>query len=95
MEGKRFSRANDVVCRKVAGEALLVPIKGNIADMQQVFRLDEVGEFVWEHLESPKTVEQLGQEVTTAFDVSQETAAQDIHAFLSDLQRSHLVVETE
>ena len=41
-----YIREKDIISRDIAGETILVPIRGNLADMQCVFTLNPVGIFI-------------------------------------------------
>lgn len=88
-----YVRKDGIVARKVAGETILVPIADNLADLVQVFVLDPVGEFIWEHLGSPSKVAALAAQVAEEFDVDPGKAEADCSAFVRELLDAHLVVE--
>jgi hypothetical protein len=46
-----YRKKKDLVTREIAGETLIVPTRGNLADMQRIFALDGVAAFIWQHLE--------------------------------------------
>ena len=92
---RRCSRTEGVVVRSIAGETLLVPTSGELAQLQRLFVLDEVGEFVWEQLEETADLAAVVQRVTEEFDVSLEVAAADLDEFVAALTDAGLVtVET-
>ena len=88
-----FVRAEDFATRKVAGETILVPIRSGIANLECVFRLDEVGTAIWQTLEAPRTVDELVQELVRQFEVGEEEARRDVIEFLGSLKSSKLIVD--
>jgi hypothetical protein len=86
-------RQDNVIARKVAGEAILVPIRGNMADMQKLFILEGIGEFVWERLDGRATLGEIRDAVVKEFQVTAEQAEKDIEAFVSELRAADLVSE--
>lgn len=52
---------------------------------------DAVGRHIWELLEEPQSVEQLCGTLQTQFDVTPETCAADVLAFLEQLADSDLL----
>ncbi len=64
-----------------------------LAKMQKIFVLDEVGEFVWEHFDGRCELAAVVREVTEQFDVSTEQAEIDIAEFATALLEAGLVVE--
>ena len=88
---KQYVQSADVVSRVIAGEHLLVPIRGNIADMDRLFALEGVAVYIWEQLGSPCTVESLAEKVVSVYDVPEECAVEDVTSLLKELERCALV----
>ena len=88
---QRYKRAGSVVTREIAGETMLVPVRGNLADMQKVFALDEMARFIWDQLERPSSLDELAETVTREFDVADDVAQRDVREFVEELQAAGLV----
>jgi len=88
-----FQRVDDVVEREVVDEMFLVPIRGRLADLQELFALNEVGSWLWTQLAGPRTVEELAAAVTDEFDVDESQAREDTASFVEDLLEAGLVRE--
>jgi len=86
-----FLPSPDVVHRRVAGESILVPIRGNVADMQRLYALDAVAEFAWERLDGTLKGDTIAEQITAAFDVDLERASADLRRFLGDLLEEGLI----
>ena len=86
-------RCEGVVARKIAGETILVPVRGNLADMQRIFCLDPVAAFVWEQLDGRRTLAQVRSGVVERFDVTAEQAGADIQEFVAELAEAALIQE--
>jgi hypothetical protein len=82
-----------VVHRRIAGETLLVPVKGHLADLEHFFVLSRVGEWIWERLDGATEPERLVEGIVERFEVDEATAARDLAEFLADLSRSGLLEE--
>ena len=85
-----FRRNGDIVSRKIAGEIFLVPVKGNMADMQRIFALNPVAEFIWQNLDKKKIID-ICNDVANNFDVSQQEAEEDIQEFINELLEADLI----
>ncbi len=81
----------DVVTRTIMGETILIPIRGNLADMQVIFALNPVADFVWKQLDGKKDINRILEAVTTEFDVEPEQAAGDLKDFLGQLLDEGLI----
>jgi hypothetical protein len=90
---KVFQRDKDVVSRKIAGELFLVPVAGNLADMERMFALTTVGEFIWERIDGRRSLSEIRDEVLAAFNVGEEQADSDIQEFLAEMTSTGLVQE--
>jgi hypothetical protein len=89
--GKRFTKDNDLVTRDVAGETIIVPIKGRVGDLDAIYTLNEVGTFIWQHLESRPTILQLVDAVAREYDVEPAEAMRDVMEFLESLEAAGLI----
>ena len=86
-----LKRRDEVVARQVAGETLLIPVKGKLADMQRVFALDPVAEQIWNALDGGATLEDVLRRVIAVFDVEEPVARRDVLAFVTSLEAAGLV----
>ena len=88
--GKAFVKNDDVVSRKIAGETLLVPVRGNLADMQMIFALNPVGELIWNEL-GRKNLSSICSEIIRNFEVERDQAETDVREFLQELADANLI----
>lgn len=89
---KVYKKREEIVSREIAGETILVPIKGKLADMQRIFAIDNVAEFIWQGLDGKTKTGELADRVTEAFDVDQKRARLDVGEFISELIEADLIV---
>ena len=82
---RRFERSDQAVRRVIAGQILLVPIRGRLAQLQQMFVLDAVGDFIWSRLEGTRELEAIADEIAEAFEVRPEVALGDLREFVERL----------
>jgi len=90
---KVFIRNSDVVSRKIAGELFLVPVKGKMADMENIFTLTAVAEYIWDRLDGRKSLNEILNNVVDRFDVEHEQAESDIREFIMELMGAGLIAE--
>ncbi len=83
---KRYRRDPEIVCRRVASEVILVPIRRNVREVG-IFRLNEVAGFVWDRLDGGRTAEDLAREIAGTFEVEEATARRDVETLLAKLSR--------
>ena len=93
MWDKIFRKNDQLVTRKIAGELFLVPIRGKLADMQRIFALNPVGEYIWRELDNRKSLRDICNGVIAAFEVEKEQAQSDIADFIGELLDADLIRE--
>jgi hypothetical protein len=91
---KVFEKTDNIVSRRIAGELFLVPISGDLANMQRIFALTAVAEFIWEKLDGRMNLNEIRRHVLDRFDVSEEQAEADIKEFVTELLKEGLARET-
>lgn len=82
----RFVRNPDFVFRKVIEETILVPVHMDVAEMDCIYTLNEVGAFLWQQLENPLSFPQLQQYMLDEYDVATDVLAADLKVFLDEMQ---------
>ena len=93
MTEKRYQRNEDFIFRKIVEEIILVPIKQNVAEMEAVFTLNEVGAFLWEQLGQPRSLSELHNAVLDEFEADPAIVLEDIEAFLNEAEAFGAVKE--
>jgi hypothetical protein len=93
MTEKRYQRNEDFIFRKIVEEIILVPIKQNVAEMEAVFTLNEVGAFLWEQLGQPRSLSELHNAVLNEFEADPASVLEDIEAFLKEAETFGAVKE--
>lgn len=82
----RFVRNPDFIFRKILEETLLVPIFQDVADMDCIYTLNEMGAFLWENMEEPVLQPELETAILEVFEVDAETARKDLEHFLLEME---------
>jgi hypothetical protein len=78
-------RSRSVVSRVVAGETLIVPVRGKVGDLASIYSFNETGSLIWKLLETPRTVSDLVESVAWEYSVERERAEKDVRQFVSDM----------
>ena len=74
------------VAREVGNEMILVPLTGNVAQMSELFTLNETARFIWQNITENTTIADIENLMTTEFDIDTETAKEDIDKFMKQLE---------
>jgi hypothetical protein len=86
-----FAKEKDLVARDVAGEIIIVPIKGHVGDLEGVFTLNEVGATIWQRINGQTTARELVEAVKNEYDVEASEAEKDVVDFLRSLEDAGLI----
>lgn len=90
---KRFKKHDHIVSRAIIGETLLVPISGQLADMQHIFTLNPVADFVWNHLDGERTTGNIVEGILEEFEVESEIAESDLLELMEEFISADLIEE--
>ena len=90
-----FTKEKELVTRDVAGEEIIVPIKGHVGDLEGVFTLNEVGSMIWQLMDGQTTVGELMEAVRNEYDVEAPEAEKDLLDFLRSLEDAGLIRPSE
>ena len=74
------------VAREVGNELIIVPLSGNVAQMNELFTMNETAKFIWENITEKTSVEDIENAMTDTFDIDKETAKKDILVFLTQME---------
>jgi hypothetical protein len=86
-----FIRSKTVVSRNVAGETLIVPIRGKVGDLASIYSFNGTGSLIWQSLEAPKSLAELTAAVVREYAVESDQAERDVKQFLNDMSSVDLV----
>jgi DNA-directed RNA polymerase delta subunit len=70
----------------VGNELIVVPLSANVAQMNELFTLNETAKVIWENLNEGADMSALIQTITDTFDIDRHTAEKDIAVFLQTLE---------
>jgi methyltransferase-like protein len=79
-----------VVTRRIANETVIVPMTANVADLDSVYTLNEVGSFIWELLDGRRSAQSIAEMVAAEYDVTLEQAVRDVDELLTALESKGL-----
>lgn len=83
------------VTLSIHGDVVACDLEESVAILNQTtgtfYTLDEVGKFIWRHLEQRTTIRSLRDAVVTAYDCDPATAANDIQMLVEDLHTARLI----
>lgn len=81
-----FNIKSKFVAREVDKELILVPLTNNVAQMNELFTLNETARFIWENITENTTIDDIENLMTSAFEIDSKTARKDIEIFLNQME---------
>jgi len=89
-----YRRKDDLVMRRIADEAILVPVAANVGNLESVFTLTPVGSYIWEQIDGRSDGRRIADLVCEEYDVEPDAAASDVEEFLEKLEAAGLIEPT-
>lgn len=91
-----YRKKENTVTRQIAGETLLIPIRSQVADMQNIFALDhDSAEYIWRQLDGQQNLQQIHQGIMDNFQVERQQSLSDLQEFITQLKDAGLIEEEE
>jgi Coenzyme PQQ synthesis protein D (PqqD) len=86
-----YKKNPEIIFREIAGEAVLVPMKRNTADLEKIFTLNEVATRIWNVLDTHTSVAQIQEKIVEEFEVASDEVRRDIDDFLKLLLENNII----
>lgn len=86
-----YHRNPDFIFRRIVDEAVLVPVRQEVADMDCIYTLNAMGAFIWEQLERPATLAELQAAIGEVYDADPQVVVTDLHEFVLELESAGAV----
>jgi hypothetical protein len=83
---KRYKKSSSMVGRSIEDEVILVPIRNNIGDLQNMYVLNKVGGFIWQCIDGNTNGHEIKAKIIDRFEVSDNKAESDVSLFLHQLK---------
>ena len=80
-----YRQDDSIVSRRIEDEVILVPIRQNVADLESIYTLSEVGAHIWEQIDGRRTTAEILALTVGQFEVSEEEAQKDLREFIEQL----------
>lgn len=81
----------EFVLRKIGDDHVLIPIGETIAHFNGLVNINEMGVFLWEHLQEETTKEELVRAVLQEYEADREKVEADVTAFLEKLSEQEII----
>ena len=75
----------EFILREIAGESVLVPTGETTQEFNGLITMTDTAKFIWEHLETTDSFEELLELMVKEYDIDEETARADAINFIDQL----------
>lgn len=82
---KIFKKSDSIVAREIGDEVILVPIKQQSGDLENIYTLNPLSTFIWQQIDGQKSVQDILDAIVDAYDVSESQAEVDLKNYLEQL----------
>jgi Coenzyme PQQ synthesis protein D (PqqD) len=86
-----YVRSTSVVSRVIAGETLIVPVRGGVGDLASIYSLNEVASSIWSAIAQPCSQDEIVERIGQEFSGERQQVEGDVNAFLAEMQSAGLV----
>ena len=83
---RKYKKDPKIVSRTLDTETILIPIRGEVSDLNSVYTLNEVGARVWELIDGMSTIDDIVKTIVSEFEVDRQHAQKDITLLTSELE---------
>lgn len=89
----KYRKKDKIAGRSIAGESFLIPVCGQPADLENIFILNPMADFIWQRLDGEHTPEAILEAIVENFDVECERARADMAELIGQLLEHDLIGE--
>ena len=86
-----YVRSDSVVSRVIAGETLIVPVRGGVGDLASIYSLNEVASCIWNAIDQPRSQKEIVESIAQEFAGERQQVEQHVSAFLVEMESAGLV----
>jgi hypothetical protein len=91
MQSKVYSYQGQFVLRNVGTEAVLVPVRDRVGDLDSVYVMSPVAVRVWSLIDGVNDVDSIVAHIRDEYDVEPMEAARDVNELLESLEEAALI----
>jgi hypothetical protein len=87
-----FRHHDSLVARDLAGEKVIIPIRGKVGDLSSIYTLNSVANEIWNLLDGLRPVSDIVTRLQQEYEVDPATLAADVRGLLSEMHEEGLIV---
>ena len=86
-----YRHAPDLVLRRIGEEAVVVPVRNNVGDLDSVFTLNQSAITIWESLDGKAALHRVIDHFCAEYEIDRDTAAADARELIGRLAEAGLI----
>jgi hypothetical protein len=86
-----YQRSESLVTRDLAGEKIIVPVRGKVGDLNSIYTLNSVANEIWLLLDGRRTVHEIVDSMQDEYDVDPAILTDDVCRVLEELSQEGLI----
>jgi hypothetical protein len=86
-----YVRSRAVVSRLIAGETLVLPVRGDVGDLASFYSLNETATTIWDALEKPRSLAEICDVIEQKYQTTKEKTETDLLVFMREMRSLGLV----
>lgn len=86
-----YRKNENVVTRCIAGQTILVPVTANVAGLDSIYVLNEMGTRIWGLIDIHTTLVRIVEAITNEYEVGPQEATSSILEFINSLCEASLI----
>ena len=86
-----MKRKDNSILKKLGNRFMILPLSDHNISADVILYTNEVGAFIYNHLENETTREDVLAAILAEYDVDRETALKDLNAFLDSMKEKGLL----
>jgi hypothetical protein len=86
-----YVHSDSLVTRDLAGEKIVVPVRGKVGDLNSIYTLNEVANAIWLLIDGKRSIAEIVERLEQEYHVDPTTLANDVCRVLDELSSEGLV----
>ena len=89
----KYKKKDKIASRNIAGELFLIPVCGQPSDMENIFVMNPMADFIWQRLDGEQTLKAILGAIIENFNVEVDQARADMAELINQLLEHTLIEE--
>jgi Coenzyme PQQ synthesis protein D (PqqD) len=87
-----YRHSDSLVARDLAGEKVILPVRGKVGDLGCIYTLNGTANEIWNLVDGNRSVADIIEMMVHRYEVDRETLAADVHRTIDELRGQALLV---